>query len=108
MAAALLASYAVPAALKLKVEVGYGHYYLPDVHETTLNKYGMPSCRQLNASLSYPFRGWTRGLRGQLLYVYKDVLGDARYVVDMHLLNDCKLRILTLSVLERTSLCKAP
>ena len=93
-AALLLASYAVPAAPGLKAEVGYGHYYLPDVRETALNKYGMPSYRQLNASLSYPFRGWARGLRGQLLYVYKGALGntygDARYVVnkvDMHLLN---------------------
>ena len=93
-AAVLLASYALPAAPGLKAEVGYGHYYLPDVRNTRLNKYGMPSYRQLNASLSYPFRGWATGLKAQLLYVYKGALGDtygeARYVVnkvDMHLLN---------------------
>ncbi len=93
-AAVLLASYALPAAPGLKAEVGYGHYYLPDVHDFALNKYGVPSYRQLNASLAYPFRGWATGLKGQLLYVYKGALGDtpneARYVVnkvDMHLLN---------------------
>ena len=93
-AAVLLASYALPAAPGLKAEVGYGHYYLPDVRNTRLNKYGMPAYRQLNASLSYPFRGWATGLKAQLLYVYKGALGDtygeARYVVnkvDMHLLN---------------------
>ncbi|SMB99527.1 hypothetical protein SAMN00120144_0242 [Hymenobacter roseosalivarius DSM 11622] len=70
------------------------HYYLPDVRAFRLNKYGMPSYSQLNASLSYPFRGWAKGLRGQLLYLYKaslgDTYGEARYVVnkvDMHQLN---------------------
>lgn len=93
-AAVLLASYALPAALGLKAEVGYGRSYLPDVHATYLNKYGLPSYHQLNAAVSYPFRGWARGLRGQLLYVYKgargDTYGQARYVVnkvDVHLLN---------------------
>ncbi|GAC1371300.1 MAG: hypothetical protein NVS3B25_17930 [Hymenobacter sp.] len=93
-AAVLLASYAVADAPGLKAEVGYGHYYLPDVHDTRLNKYGMPSYQQLNASLAYPFRGWATGLKAQLLYVYKGALGntygEARYVVnkvDMHLLN---------------------
>ncbi|TDN38838.1 outer membrane porin, OprD family [Hymenobacter sp. UV11] len=93
-AAALLASYAVPTAPGLKAEAGYGHYYLPDVQDFRLNKYGMPSYSQLNASLSYPLRGWANGLRGQVLYIYKAPLGDtydeARYVVnkvDMHQLN---------------------
>ena len=93
-AAALLASYAVPAVPGLKAEAGYGHYYLPNVQDFRLNKYGMPSYSQFNASLSYPFRGWAKGLRGQALYLYKATLGDtygeARYVVnkvDMHQLN---------------------
>ncbi|OGX88731.1 hypothetical protein BEN48_08635 [Hymenobacter glacialis] len=93
-AAMLLASYAVPAAPGLKAEVGYGQYYLPDVKDFRLNKYGMPSYSQLNSSLSYPFRGWAKGLRGQVLYLYKaslgDTYGEARFVankVDMHHLN---------------------
>ena len=93
-AAALLSSYSFARVPGLKIEAGYGHYYLPDVRNTRLNKYGMPSYSQLNTSLSYPFRGWARGLRGQALYVYKgrlgDTYGEARYVVnkvDMHLLN---------------------
>ncbi|MDJ0367596.1 OprD family outer membrane porin [Hymenobacter sp. H14-R3] len=42
-AAALLASYAVPAGPGLKAEVGYGPCYLPEVTDLRLNKYGMPS-----------------------------------------------------------------
>nr|GEY89499.1 hypothetical protein [Tanacetum cinerariifolium] len=45
-------------------------------------------------SLTYPFAGWARGLRGQLLYVYKGALGNTygedRYIVnkvDFHQLN---------------------
>ncbi|MFC7671258.1 OprD family outer membrane porin [Hymenobacter humi] len=93
-AAALLAGRTFAQVPGLKAEVGYGHYYLPDVREVALNKYGMPSYRQLNSSLSYPFAGWARGLRGQLLYVYKGALGktygDDRYIVnkvDFHQLN---------------------
>jgi hypothetical protein len=93
-AAALLASRTFARVPGLKAEVGYGHYYLPDVRDFALNKYGMPSYRQLNASLSYPFPGWARGLRGQLLYIYKGSLAEtyseARYVVnkvDTHQLN---------------------
>ncbi|UOQ96665.1 OprD family porin [Hymenobacter sp. 5317J-9] len=85
-AAALLGSYTFARVPGLKAEVGYGHYYLPDVRDTRLNKYGLPSYQQLNASLTYPFAGWARGLRGQLLYVYKGALGEtygeARYVVN--------------------------
>lgn len=93
-AAALLASRTFARMPGLKAEVGYGYYYLPDVRDFALNKYGMPSYRQLNASVSYPFGGWARGLRGQLLYIYKgrlgETYGEARYVVnkvELHLLN---------------------
>ncbi|AII54343.1 OprD family outer membrane porin [Hymenobacter sp. APR13] len=93
-AGALLAGYSPGRVPGLKAEAGYGHYYLPDVRNARLNKYGMPSYTQLNASLSYPFGSWARGLRGQLLYVHKGRLGrtygEARYEVNkvhMHLLN---------------------
>lgn len=93
-AAVLLAGRTFAQVPGLKAEVGYGHYYLPDVRDFALNKYGMPSYSQLNASLSYPFRGWAQGLRGQLLYIYKaplgETYGETRYVVNkvnMHLLN---------------------
>ncbi|GAB2798186.1 hypothetical protein HNQ93_004113 [Hymenobacter luteus] len=93
-AAALLGGYTFAQVPGLKAEAGYGHYYLPDVKNTRLNKYGMPSYRQLNASLTYAFPGWAKGLRGQLLYVYKGRLGntygEARYEVnkvDLHLVN---------------------
>ncbi|GAB2845976.1 OprD family outer membrane porin [Hymenobacter ruber] len=93
-AAAVLGGYTFARVPGLKAEVGYGHYYLPDVRDTRLNKYGLPSYQQLNASLTYPFTGWARGLRGQLLYVYKGALGNTygedRYIVnkvDFHQLN---------------------
>ena len=93
-AAVLLASRTFTRVPGLKAEVGYGHYYLPDVRDFALNKYGMPSYQQVNASVSYPLGGWARGLRGQLLYIYKgrlgETYGEARYVVnkvDLQLLN---------------------
>ena len=93
-AAVLLASRTFARVPGLIAEVGYGHYSLSDVRDFALNKYGMPSYWQLNASVSYPLGGWARGLRGQLLYIYKghlgETYGEARYVVnkvDLQLLN---------------------
>lgn len=41
-AAVLLGGYTFARVPGLKAEVGYGCYYLPDVHDTRLNKYGLP------------------------------------------------------------------
>ena len=74
-AAVLLLGYTAPAVPGLKAEAGYGRYYLPDVRDTRLNKYGIPAYQQLNASLSYARPHWLPGLRGLLLHVWKDALG---------------------------------
>lgn len=61
---------------RLKTELSYGHYYLPDTKNTFLNKYGFPSYNQINVNIVYKFRGFLEGLQGKFLYVYKNKLGE--------------------------------
>ncbi|TAH19663.1 MAG: outer membrane porin, OprD family [Cytophagales bacterium] len=56
---------------RLRLEGGIGHYQLPDVKNTRLNKYGMPSFFQFNAEMRYRFKGFLEGLDVQLLATYK-------------------------------------
>lgn len=79
---------------KLRVEAAYGHFYLPDVKNNTLNKYAFPSFRQFNFDARYTFGGPLQGLRAQLLITWKgrmgEVYGNDKYVinkVDMVLYN---------------------
>ncbi len=74
--------------------MGYGHFYLPDVKNTALNKYALPSYSQFNADVRYGFKGFLKGMELQFLYVYKAPLGktysDDKYVfnkVNMSLYN---------------------
>ena len=60
----------------LQTGLAYGHFYLPDVHQTSLNKYAFPSFNQLNIDARYAFLGPLKGLRMQFLYVYKGRLAD--------------------------------
>jgi hypothetical protein len=60
----------------LKIEVAYGHYYLPDIQQVALNKYAMPSYFQGNLDIRYTFSGFLQGLESQFLYVYKGNLGN--------------------------------
>lgn len=60
----------------LKPTVAYGHYYLPDVKDYRLNKYGMPSYNQVNVDVRYSFPKYLKGLSLQLLMVYKGNLGN--------------------------------
>lgn len=80
--------------LRLKTDVAYGHFYLPDVKNTAINKYGMPSYSQLNVDIRHAFTRFFKGLELQFLYVYKSPLGntyaDTKYVfnkVNMSLYN---------------------
>lgn len=59
-----------------QIEVGYGHFYLPDVKDVRLNKYAFPSFRQLNVDIRHTFSGPLEGLRAQLLYVWKGRMGN--------------------------------
>lgn len=61
---------------RLKIEIAYGHYYLPDARNALLNKYGFPSYNQINLNFVYRFGGLLEGLQGQFLYVYKGKLGE--------------------------------
>jgi hypothetical protein len=56
--------------------VGYGHFYVPDVYNYRLNKYGLPSYNQLNAELRYNFKGYLKGFSIIALMVYKGALGE--------------------------------
>lgn len=58
-----------------KTSGGLGVYHLPDVTNVVLNKYAMPSYRQINLDLSYAFKGFLEGTRIQALYVYKQGIG---------------------------------
>jgi hypothetical protein len=61
----------------IKYNLGGGYYRLPDVRNTRLNKYGMPSYVQLNSDLRYQFRkGFLQGLDAQLLVVVKRNAGE--------------------------------
>lgn len=56
---------------KLETSIAYGYYLLPDVKNTRLNKYGMPSYHQLNYSLNYQASRFLKGLQFRLLLAYK-------------------------------------
>lgn len=70
---------------KLKAEISAGYYELPDVKDTRLNKYGLPSYYQFNLDLKYSFSNFLDGLSAELLYLYKmrngNIYEDLRYVI---------------------------
>lgn len=69
----------------LQALIGFGYYDLPDVTNTRLNKYGMPSYTQLNLDIQYQFTGSLEGMNAQFLYVYKGQEGNSynnnKYVI---------------------------
>ncbi|GAB4476613.1 MAG: hypothetical protein OHK0057_25420 [Thermoflexibacter sp.] len=71
---------------RLRFEGGIGHYQMPDVKNTRLNKYGMPSFFQLNAEMRYRFKGLLEGLDVQILVVYKvnsgEIYDNERYRIN--------------------------
>jgi hypothetical protein len=60
----------------ISASAGYGHYYLPDVYDFRLNKYGIPSYTQFNLGVKYEFDKKLKGLDAEFLYVRKDELGN--------------------------------
>lgn len=70
----------------LQLGLAYGHFYLPDVRNARLNKYAFPSFQQLNLDARYTFGGALKGLRAQVLYVWKGRIGNTygndRYVIN--------------------------
>lgn len=55
-------------------DLSYGRFYLPDVKDFRLNKYGFPAYQQLNLDVRYSFGGFFRGLDLQCLAVFKDAI----------------------------------
>ena len=79
---------------RLNTELGLGFYDLPDVKNTRLNKYGLPSYYQFNFDLKYSFNGFMKGVNAELLYLYKkgkgNIYDDLKYVINktnMHQVN---------------------
>lgn len=64
------AAYLIPQK-RIKLNVSAGYVQLPDVTDTRLNKYGLPSYIQANADIRYAFTGFFQGLDAQLLIVGK-------------------------------------
>lgn len=60
----------------LITSLGYGHFYLPDVKNAAINKYGLPSYKQLNLEARYSFRGYLKGMSALFLFIYKGDLGE--------------------------------
>ena len=75
-----------PPAKKWRLEAAYGRFYLPDVKNVSLNKYGFPAYEQFNFDARYTFGGALKGLRAQLLLVWKGRLGET-YVNDKYVIN---------------------
>lgn len=71
---------------KLRVEAAYGHFYLPDIKNASLNKYAFPSFQQFNFDVRYALGGVFKGFQAQFLYVWKGRLG-AVYGADKYVIN---------------------
>jgi hypothetical protein len=59
-----------------KSHLAVGYFDLPDVKNTALNKYGLPSYVQTNTDIRYQFQGILKGFDAQLLYVHKFNVGE--------------------------------
>jgi hypothetical protein len=64
--------------------LSYGEYYEPQPNNYHLNKYGLPSYRQLNTSADYHFKGFLKNMDIQMLLSWKGSLGKepvaAKYI----------------------------
>ena len=71
---------------KLQLDIGAGKYVLPDVKNSRLNKYGMPSYSQLNVGMKYSPKGMWDGLDFQVLFVKKwnngELYKDEKYRIN--------------------------
>lgn len=81
----------------LRTQLAAGYYYLPDVTNYRLNKYGMPSYYQINAELKYAFKGLLAGWETQLLYLYK-VNASNEQLKDKYIINKVDMGLWNLVV----------
>jgi hypothetical protein len=61
---------------RTKAELSYGYYDMPEVRQSRLNKYQIPSYHHLLFDLRHSFQGFLSGLDIELLYVYKPRSGN--------------------------------
>ena len=73
----------------LKTELGYGHYYLPEVNDYRLNKYGLPAYNHVKLWGDYSFQGGLSGMDIAVLYVHKGRLKER--VAEKYLINKTAL-----------------
>ena len=84
---ALVAKFqgSIPAS-NFKLGIGAGFVQTPDVHQATLNKYGMPSYFQFNGDVRYKFKGFLKGLESQFLVASKLLQGNVyqnqKYIIN--------------------------
>lgn len=64
------AAYTIPQK-RWKFNLSVGYFDMPDINNTVLNKFGMPSFWQVNADVRYSFSGLFQGMDAQLLVVGK-------------------------------------
>ena len=76
----------------LTVGIGVGYYDLPDVKNTFLNKYGMPSYAQTNFDLRYFFKGLLEGMDIQYLLAVKFNDGET-YSNDKYVFNKVNMQV---------------
>jgi hypothetical protein len=62
--------------LPLNVNMGIGYYDLPDIMNFAMNKYSFPAYMQYNLDARYAFAGFWKGWEAQLIYFYKDAIGN--------------------------------
>lgn len=86
-----------PLAKKWRLEAAYGRFYLPDVKNVLLNKYGFPAYEQFNFDARYTFGGALKGLRAQLLLVWKGRLGQT-YGADKYVINKVDMALYNLVI----------
>lgn len=77
--------YNIPKT-NIKTTTSLGYFDLPEITDFAKNKYGMPSYTQLNIDIRYEFTGFLTGLGAQLLYVYKNKVGNTsvseKYIIN--------------------------
>lgn len=64
------AAYTIPQK-RWKFNLSAGYFDMPDINNTVLNKFSMPSFWQINADIRYSFAGMLQAMDAQLLIVGK-------------------------------------
>jgi hypothetical protein len=76
----------------IKTTAALGYFDLPKITDVAKNKYSMPSYSQLNIDIRYEFTGLLNGLGAQLLYVYKNKVGNTP-IIDKYIINKVNMSL---------------